>query len=574
MKKTKLLYRVIIILVVTIGGLYIVIGPHRRPKAGDFTLAGIKNTLAENIHLGLDLKGGSHLVMRVKVEEMFSKLAADNAAVAQKVAEDKGIKVTNASFDTANNNYRFMLTVEDPSRLKELQGEVAKKVDTREWVPAVSGNTAAWTLTATAQRDLGQQATEQAYKIIDSRINSLGVAEPTLQFHGAQSAHEILLQMPGIQDPERVKQLLVGESRLELVQVVDPRDPNPDAPQGAPQTAPTFNSQQEAVQALGGSIPPNRRVLPYDERDEPTTAGGQAGDQNAQKQEKWVVVVSPEVVNGSELRNAQAGQGRAGGEKYEIDFQLKKSGADKFGPWTTSHVNKNMGVVLNDRVKSIAYIKQPIYDEGQITGNFTQQSAEDLAMTLRSGALPAKIEYQEERTVGPSLGADSIRSGVTASLAGLGLVIAFMLFYYRGSGVNAVVALLLNMILMIAAIVMFKATLTLPGIAGIILTIGMAVDSNVLIFERIREELGTGKTVASAVDMGFKRAFVTIIDTHVTTVVSSLFLFVFGTGPIKGFAVTLIFGLLINLFSAVYVSRTIFIWHLNQKGRRPDSLSI
>jgi preprotein translocase subunit SecD len=233
-----------------------------------------------------------------------------------------------------------------------------------------------------------------------------------------------------------------------------------------------------------------------------------------------------------------------------------------------------MGVVLNDEVKSIAYIKGAIYDEGQITGSFTKESAENLALTLRSGALPAEIEYQEERTVGPSLGADSIRSGVTASLVGLGLVVAFMLFYYRGSGINAVVALLLNMILMLAALVMIKATLTLPGIAGIILTIGMAVDSNVLIFERIREEMRTGKTVVSAVEQGFARAFVTIIDTHVTTVISSLFLFVFGTGPIKGFAVTLILGLLVNLFSAVYVSRTIFIWHLNQKGRRVDSLSI
>jgi preprotein translocase subunit SecD len=195
-------------------------------------------------------------------------------------------------------------------------------------------------------------------------------------------------------------------------------------------------------------------------------------------------------------------------------------------------------------------------------------------LTLRSGALPAPIEYQEERTVGPSLGADSIKAGVTASVVGLALVVAFMLFYYRGSGVNAVVALLLNMILMLAGLIIFGATLTLPGIAGIILTVGMAVDSNVLIFERIREELRTGKTVPSSVEQGFARAFVTIIDTHVTTIISSLFLFVFGTGPIRGFAVTLVLGLIINLFSAVYVSKTIFIWLLNREGRRPDAISI
>ena len=232
-----------------------------------------------------------------------------------------------------------------------------------------------------------------------------------------------------------------------------------------------------------------------------------------------------------------------------------------------------MGVVLNDEVQSIAYIKSQINDSGQIAGRFTKQSADDLALTLRSGALPAPIEYLEERTVGPSLGEDSINAGVRASAVGLALVVVFMLIYYRGSGMNAVVALILNMILMMAGLILFGATLTLPGIAGIILTIGMAVDSNVLIFERIREELRTGKTIPSAVDQGFGRAFITIIDTHVTTIISSLFLFVFGTGPIRGFAVTLVIGLLVNLFSAVYVSRTIFMWELGRK-EKVESLSI
>ena len=233
-----------------------------------------------------------------------------------------------------------------------------------------------------------------------------------------------------------------------------------------------------------------------------------------------------------------------------------------------------MGVVLDGHVKSVAYIKSQISDSGEISGRFTKQSAEDLALTLRSGALPAGIEYQEERTVGPSLGQDSIRDGVKASIVGLILVILFMVFYYRGSGLNAMVALILNMIITMAAMVIFDATLTLPGIAGLILTIGMTVDTNVLIFERIREELETGKTVASAVDQGFKRAFVTVIDTHVTTIVSSLFLFVFGTGPIRGFAVSIVIGLLANLFSAVYVSRTIFMGILNRKGGRVESISI
>ena len=286
-----------------------------------------------------------------------------------------------------------------------------------------------------------------------------------------------------------------------------------------------------------------------------------------------MVVESPAIINGSELRSAAATQAQGGGDSYQISFALKPSGADKFGAWTGANINEYMGVVLNDEVKSIAYIKGQIHDQGEISGRFTKQSAEDLALTLRSGALPAPIEYLEERTVGPSLGADSIRSGVRASLVGLILVVLFMLFYYRGSGVNAVVALILNMILMLAGLIIFQATLTLPGIAGIILTIGMAVDSNVLIFERIREELRSGKTIPSAIEQGFARAFVTIIDTHVTTIISSLFLFVFGTGPLRGFAVTLVLGLVINLFSAVYVSRTIFMWELSRK-RKLESLSI
>jgi preprotein translocase subunit SecD len=223
-----------------------------------------------------------------------------------------------------------------------------------------------------------------------------------------------------------------------------------------------------------------------------------------------------------------------------------------------------MAVVLNDEVKSIAFIRSQIFDQGEISGRFTKSTAEDLALTLKSGALPAAIEYLEERTVGPSLGADSIRSGVTASVGGLIFVVLFMLGYYRGSGINAVVALVLNMILTLAALIMLDSTLTLPGIAGLILGIGMAVDSNVLIFERMREELRAGKIVREAVEVGFDKAFITIIDTHVTTIIAAIILYLYGSGPVRGFAVTLILGLLINLFSAVFVSRTIFMWLLER----------
>lgn len=561
MKKKNLVQRTIIIAVVTLVSLYIVIGPRRKPKLSDFAWSGIKTTLASNIRLGLDLKGGSHLVMRVKTDDFLKTLTEGNRLAIENAAKGAGFQPKEVRAETAG-NYAITLEADDPSKLSAIEEAVRQKVDLTDWSVSKSGNTITWTLTPTAQRNLAEQATEQAHKIILSRLEGVGVVEPLVQRHGAQNSHQILVQMPGIQDPERVKQLLKADSNLELVHVVSPPSPAP---------VQTYNTKEEAEASLGGKVPPNRRVFPYSERTEPTAAG-QAVD-NAPKDKKWVVVEWPPVVGGNELRNAAAVQSSGGAEDYQISFSFKPTGAEKFGAWTGANINQYMGVVLNDEVKSIAYIKSQIFDQGEISGRFTKQSAEDLALTLRSGALPAKIEYQEERTVGPSLGADSIRSGVRASIFGLLFVVAFMLFYYRGAGVNAVVALLLNMILMLAALIVFEATLTLPGIAGIILTIGMAVDSNVLIFERIREELQSGKTIASAVDQGFKRAIVTIIDTHVTTVISSLFLFVFGTGPLRGFAVTLIIGLLINLFSAVYVSRTIFIWQLTRK-RRVESLSI
>jgi preprotein translocase subunit SecD len=562
MKKKNLLQRVIIISVVTLLGLYLVIGPRRRPHLKDFTWSGIKSTLQDNIHLGLDLKGGSHLVMRVKTDAFLKELTQGNAIAAQNAAKDAGLTPKDVKSETDNGNYRIILTAPDGAKLSDVEEAVKKKVDLSEWSSSPSGNTITWTLTPSAQRTLADQATEQADRIIRSRLDAVGVAEPLVQRHGAQSSHQILVQMPGIQDPERVKQLLQAESKLDLAHVVSPPSPSPIQ---------TYNTEQEALASLGGTAPPNRKVVPYSERNEPTAAGQDANQ--APKEKKWVVIESPAIVDGSELRNASAIQSRAGADDYQITFALKPAGAEKFGIWTGANVNEYMAVVLNGEVKSIAYIKSQIYDSGEISGRFTKQSAEDLALTLRSGALPAPIEYQEERTVGPSLGADSIRSGVRASLVGLVLVVAFMLFYYRGAGVNAVVALILNMVLMLAGLIVFGATLTLPGIAGIILTIGMAVDSNVLIFERIREELRSGKTIPSAIEQGFARAFTTIIDTHVTTIVSSAFLFIFGTGPLRGFAVTLVLGLVINLFSAVYVSRTIFIWELSRR-RRLESLSI
>jgi preprotein translocase subunit SecD len=566
--KKNLLNRAIIIAIVTLAGLWVVIGPRHTPALADFTPAGLNRTLRENIRLGLDLRGGSHLVMQVQVPEYLARLTRDSAISMENVAREQGYNVKEVRHEGADNEYRIVLVANDASKITEIRDQLPGRVngfDPGLWSAGVSGNTITWEMTDAAKTGLGNRATEDALKIIDTRINALGVAEPTLQAHGAASSHQILLQMPGITDPERVKELLKSESRLELMKVVGPNNPSPIA---------TYPTEEAARQSLGGTVPSNRRILPYDERDEPTAAGGAAP--KAGEPSSWVVVETPAVVDGSELRSADASTNNpAGGDDaYQINFTLKPAGAQKFGAWTAANVGAYMAVVLNDRVQSAPFIQSQITDSGRISGNFTKDSANGLALTLRSGALPAKIVYLEERTVGPSLGQDSIRAGVTASLVGLALIVTAMVVYYRWSGINAVVALLLNTLLTLAALIIFDATLTLPGIAGIILGIGMAVDSNVLIFERIREELQTGKTVASAIDVGFDRAFVTIIDTHVTTIVSAAFLFVFGTGPIRGFAVTLALGLIANLFTAVYVSRTIFLWSLSRRRGRVETLSI
>src|SRR2546423_374028 len=568
--KKNLLQRIIIIAVVTLVGLWIVLGPRHKPTLKDFTVAGVQNTLRENIHLGLDLRGGSHLVMQVQVPDYLKRLTESTANGVQQAAAQQGydVKEVRPEVDEKNNTYRIVLVAGDASKVSDIRDQLPRKVndfDPNTWASTASGNTITWEMTDRAKSDLGNRATHDAMKIIDSRINTIGVAEPTIQEHGSASSHQILLQMPGISDPERVKKLLTGESRLELMKVVSPNNPAPMQ---------TYPTKEAAIASLGGSIPTNRDMLPYNREEEPTAAGQTAPKPGEPK--AWVVVEKPAVVAGSELRSPQAvSSGPTGSEEgYRISFTLKPSGAQKFGAWTAANVGAYMAVVLNDEVQSAPFIKSQITDSGQIEGNFTKDSAGKLALTLRSGALPAKVIYLEERTVGPSLGADSIRAGVTACIVGLFLVVLTMIVYYRWSGINAVVALMLNTVLTLAALIVFAATLTLPGIAGIILGIGMAVDSNVLIFERIREELRSGKTVASAIDLGFSRAFVTIIDTHVTIVISSLFLFVFGTGPIRGFAVTLVLGLLANLFTAVFVSRTIFIWELSRKQGRVETLSI
>ncbi len=549
----KLRTRGIIIGLLTVVSLVIMFGPWNKHKgtslsAGDFfNPAKLGQNLTENIRLGLDLRGGTHLVMQVQAEEYLKGITEGNRQKSVAELKKDGIQFTDVKTPTTG-----VLVVETPdaSKHSEIREKLLPLFGSDVWEVSTSTNPASVTfkLLSSAADRFRREATEQAKTIIEQRINQFGVAEPTIQLHGRQEDHQILVQMPGVDNPERVKELIKGEARLELKAVVPPGT--------------LFKTRDEAIASLGGTVPSDRDILPINEkRFDGTVMDG------------FYIVEKTPVITGTDLRDARGVPGQSG-PGYRVTFSLKPGADEVFGNWTEKNIGNLLAIVLSDQIKSAPSIRGKIIDTGEITGNFGKQEAEDLGLVLRSGALPAKVVYLEERTVGPSLGADSIRQGVVASVVGLGLVVLFMLFYYRFSGVNAVIALVLNLVILLAGLALFGATLTLPGIAGVILLIGMAVDSNVLIFERIREELRAGKIVSSAVDTGFSKALVTIIDTHVTTIVSAAFLYFFGTGPVRGFAVTLTIGLLANLFTAVYVSRSMFMWEINRGGRRAETLSI
>src|SRR5215813_5779407 len=505
--------RSVIIAIITALCLIVMFGPwHKTSKtaADFFKPSKLKENLSENIKLGLDLRGGTHLVMQVQADDAIKHITDGNVGKAEAELKKLGIPFT--AVKTPANGV-VVVETPDTSKHSEIKEKILPYFGSTEWTPTTSTNPASVTfsLNNAAANRIRREATDMAKTIIEQRINQFGVAEPIVQLHGREENHQILLQMPGIDDPERVKKLIQVQSKLEIRAVAN--------------SGQRFRTREEAESSLAGAT--DKEVLPYSEkrRDGVPDTG-------------FYVVEKIPVVTGDDLRNARGVQSQQG-FGYEVSFDLKPVGAEKFGAWTGANVGNYLAVVLNDEIKSVAVVKSQINDSGRIEGNFTKQQSEDLGLTLRSGALPAKIVYLEERTVGPSLGSDSIRQGMVSSVVGLSFVVLFMLFYYRFSGVNAVIALVLNLVILLAGLALFGATLTLPGIAGVILTFGMAVDSNVLIFERIREELRAGKIVRSAVDTGFEKALVTIIDTHVTTIVSAAFLYAFGTGPIKGFAVTL-----------------------------------
>ena len=535
----NLLWQLVVILGVLLVFLFGIFGV---PQS--FSGAGLLAAMTGHIHLGLDLRGGTHLILQVQVNDAIN-VDSDNAVEILKEQLNKR-KIAFADIskpDPQNNPDKIVLKGVPTDSRKDLL-DIAN--DGLPEYNLTSGADNTWMLTMKPQilADLKNKAVTQAIETIRNRIDSLGVSEPTIQEHGL-GEYQILVQLPGVDDPGRVKDIIQSTAMLEIKQVM-----------GGP-----FPSEQAALQDKGGVLPADAILLPG--HGAPGTA---AGDQS------WYLVSRVSAVRGKDLRDAQPSTDQNG--QPNVRFELTGEGGQRFFNFTSAHVGDGLAVVLDNRVQEVANIKEAIRDTGEISGgSMNQQQAKDLSMVLRSGALPASIKYLEERTVGPSLGTDSIRAGVRAAVYGMLAVLIFMLVYYRAAGINADIALLLNLVILLGFMGYFEAVLTLPGIAGVILTVGMGVDSNVLIFERIREELRNGKTPPSAVDQGFSHAWITIVDTHVTTIVSAAILFLFGTGPVKGFAVTLTFGLLANLFTAVFVSRVIFDWVLSRK-QRGDALSI
>jgi preprotein translocase subunit SecD len=416
-----------------------------------------------------------------------------------------------------------------PAEHTDLVRQLGTEVENTYNRDSGAGGTYTFTMKANVRLQLADETVRQAIRTIENRVNELGVAEPIVARHGG--VDQMLVQLPGVADVARAKDIIGSPALLELKLV---------------EAGPT-SSREELLQSRGGTEPPGMEVVSG------VAEGAAPGERPAMS---YYLVLRTPVVTGRDLRTARPTLDEY--NKPAVSFSLKRDGAVKFGNATGANVGRYLAIILDGRVHSAPRIDERITDEGRISGSFTQQEAADLSLTLRSGALPASLDYLEERTVGPSLGADSVRAGVLASGIGLTLVTVFMLVFYKLSGINAVVAMSLNLLILLAMLAYFGATMTLPGIAGFILTIGMGVDSNVLIFERIKEELATKKGVRAAVGAGFDRVFWTILDTHVASLIAAAFLFQFGTGPIRGFATTLTIGLLTNVFTSIFVSRTLF----------------
>ena len=491
--------------------------------------------LAEKINLGLDLQGGMHLVYEVDADKAVISSIERTAEDLKKFLERREIKVV------------YVTREEELIKVKFADSEASQKAediiaDEYRILERVSADSAArditYTYSSTYRIEVYRNAISQALETLRNRIDQFGVAEPTIQREGD---NRILIQLPGIKDRQRAIDLIGKTARLEFRMVNDKLDP------------------QSAIES---GIPPDSEIL-YKKEIDPLT-------KKVTGKRPYLIKKKIELT-GDMLANADVKISQLNMPYVSIDFN--KLGSTLFATLTTAAVDKRMAIVLDDNVYSAPVIREPITGgSAMIEGAFNHEEARDLAIVLRAGSLPAPVIKLEERSVGPSLGQDSIERGMKSIIIGGAIVFVFMLIYYRLGGIIADMALGMNMIILAGALAYFGATLTLPGIAGIILTIGMAVDANVLVFERIREEIRNGKSVRAAVESGFAKAFLTIIDANVTTLIAALVLFQFGTGPVKGFAVTLSIGILASLFTAIFVSRTFFTWYL--AGRRLTRINI
>jgi preprotein translocase subunit SecD len=499
--------------------------------------------LDEKINLGLDLRGGVQLVLQVETADALRAETDKEAEIlVRQLGEEDVTGVTTAEATQTE----FVL------RGLARDAEDTLRVVVRDYLPGWTYERAGADYRFRRKPEsvelIEDQAVAQAQQTIDNRINAYGVVEPQIARQGI-GTNRIVLQLPGVDDPERVKELIQNTAFLEFRMVA------------YPQNGGAALDQAEILQQYGGALPENVELFPQDLRD----------DQNRVTGQVWYALEKRRVITGRDLKDARPGLGDF--SQPVVNFSLTPEGGRLFAEATGANIGRYLAIVLDGRVQSAPRINGRISDSGVIEGQFTQREVEDLSMVLRSGALPAAITYLEERSVGPSLGQDSIDQSLRAGLIGSVAVVLFILVVYRVTGLNAIVVLALNVVLVFGALAYFGATLTLPGIAGIVLTVGMAVDANVLVFERIKEELRLGRTVKSSISAGFEKAMSSILDSNITTLIAALFLFNFGTGPIRGFAVTLSIGILSTLFTAVFVSRFLFDLMLGRR-ERVESLSI
>jgi len=490
---------------------------------------------SEKINLGLDLKGGMHLVFRVEIEEAIQKQTDSSVVTLRTRLKESSIKFDKVYRDGMSKIELTGILPEDDEKIKNIIGD-----NFPDWDVLYTGMSASLSLKPVQETAMKDQAVQQALETIRNRVDEFGVAEPIFQTQGSD---RLMIQLPGASDKEkaRILGLINSTALLEFKKFIEAGSFN------KPEDVPAQYKTDEYM------------ILRWANKSEEGGGGS------------YSVVQAANVITGTDMKSAKRSQGEFGSPV--VSFSLNPDGANRFHVFTAANVGQRLAIVLDNKILSAPTIQSALSTDSVITGIRTMEEVDDLVLKLRSGALPARLTLLAQQVIGPSLGKDSIQKGLISCLVGLALVVGFMLWYYKAAGVNSVIALVLNLIILLGIMASFKATLTLPGIAGIILTMGMAVDANVLIFERIKEDLRAGKAPKSAIEHGFKKAFVTILDSNLTTIIAAIFLFQFGTSSIKGFAVTLIIGITASMFTAVWVSRVFF--DLTYSGRKKiDKLSI